>query len=43
MTDCSKCKHFIWCDPYKILFYKTTDEPCEEFETTKEKINKEQQ
>lgn len=32
MTDCSKCKHFIYCDPYKILLYKgLTSANCEEF------------
>ena len=33
MTDCSKCKHFIYCDWGKILFSKVKD--CKEFEERK--------
>ena len=36
MTDCTKCKHFIYCDPYKILLYKgLTSAICKEFEERK--------
>ena len=30
--DCRNCKHFIWCDPYEVLFYQTSGESCDEFE-----------
>ena len=30
MTDCPECKHFIYCDWYKIVYSKATD--CKEFE-----------
>lgn len=33
MADCPKCKHLIYCDIYKIMFYKAyTNEECYEFE-----------
>lgn len=36
MKDCTKCRCFIWCDPYKILHYKCcTDEECPEFDEKK--------
>lgn len=35
MTDCSKCKHFVYCDWGKILFHKAFKEPCEEHEERK--------
>jgi hypothetical protein len=33
--DCRKCKHLIWCDPYKVMFYLTSGESCEEFDEEK--------
>jgi hypothetical protein len=36
MKYCPDCKHFIYCDPYKILHYKCcTDEECPEFDEKK--------
>lgn len=33
MTDCRKCRHFVYCDPYKMLLYKgLTSANCKEFE-----------
>ncbi len=38
MTDCPKCRSFVWCDPYKILHYKCcTDEKCPEWEEERKK------
>lgn len=32
MTDCMKCKHFVYCDFTKQIFYKAcTSESCDEF------------
>lgn len=37
MTYCPECKHFIYCDPYKMLDYKIHNIDCEEFEERKAK------
>lgn len=38
MKYCPDCKHFIYCDTYKILHYKCcTEEDCPEFEERKRK------
>ena len=33
--QCPKCKHFVGCDPYKIMFYKTSGESCDEYKEEK--------
>lgn len=33
--DCRKCKKFVFCDPYKMIFYKTSGEDCDEYEEGK--------
>ena len=36
MNYCPECKHFIWCDPYKMIFYAgCTAEKCPEYEESK--------
>lgn len=36
MKCCPKCKHFIYCNPYKMIFYAgCTEEECPEFEEKK--------
>jgi hypothetical protein len=36
MTDCTKCRHFIYCDPYKMLLYKgLTSANCKEYKKLK--------
>lgn len=41
MTDCPKCKHFIYCDPYKILLYKgLTSVTCKEFVERKKEYDR---
>lgn len=32
MVDCTKCKHFIYCEFPQIVYYKTSGEDCEEYE-----------
>ncbi len=32
MKYCPDCKHFISCDPYKMLLYMAVAEDCKEFE-----------
>lgn len=33
MKYCPKCKHFIYCDPYKMIYYAgCTTEKCPEYE-----------
>lgn len=32
MTDCTECRHFVWCDFEKMAFHKITETPCDEFE-----------
>ena len=29
--DCTKCKHFVYCDFAKMYFHKVTGEECDEF------------
>lgn len=29
---CTKCKHFVWCEFGKQMFYKITGKDCEDFE-----------
>ena len=33
--ECTDCKHFVYCDWYKILFHKSTGTPCDEFKEQK--------
>ncbi len=35
MKYCPDCKHFIYCDPYKMMDYKIANIVCEEFEERK--------
>lgn len=36
MKYCQKCKHFVYCDPYKMVFYAgCTTEKCPEFDEKK--------
>ncbi len=32
MKDCRVCKHFVWCEWPKIVFYKQSRLNCPEFE-----------
>ena len=32
MKDCKRCKHLVYCDPYKMLFYAQSGEDCDGFE-----------
>ena len=36
MNYCPECKHFICCDPYKMIYYAgCTSEKCPEYEEMK--------
>lgn len=42
MTDCTKCKYFICCDLFKQVFYMQKNEHCDEFKSTINEENTEE-
>jgi hypothetical protein len=36
MRYCPDCKHFVECNPYKMLYNMATKEDCAEFEANEE-------